>query len=34
MRVRAFRWFCVGAGLLLLGIPLLGQARMERTSPS
>src|SRR3984893_10756271 len=35
MRGCAFRWFCVAAGLLLLGIPLSGQARMEteRTSP-
>jgi len=29
MRVRAFRGFCLAAGLLLLGIPLWGQARME-----
>ena len=29
MRVRAFRGFYVMAGLLLLGIPLWGQARME-----
>lgn len=29
MRGRAFRWFCVTAGLLLLGIPLSGQAGME-----
>ena len=33
MRGFAFRWFCVAAGLLLLGIPLLGQAGMERISP-
>jgi hypothetical protein len=33
MRGCAFRWFCVAAGLLLLGIPLSGQAGMERTSP-
>jgi hypothetical protein len=35
MRGCAFRWFCVAADLLLLGIPLSGQARMEteRTSP-
>ena len=29
MRVRAFRGFCVMAGLLVLGIPLWGQAGME-----
>jgi hypothetical protein len=35
MRGCAFGWFCVAAGLLLLGIPLSGQARMEteKTSP-
>ncbi len=33
MRGFVFRWFCVAAGLLLLGIPLLGQAGMERISP-
>ena len=33
MRVRAFRGFCVMAGLLLLGIPLWGQARMEWDAP-
>ncbi len=33
MRRCAFRWFCVAAGLLLLGIPLSGQAGTERTSP-
>lgn len=35
MRGCAFSWFSVAAGLLLLGIPLSGQARMEmeRTSP-
>jgi hypothetical protein len=33
MRQHAFRWFCVAAGSLLLGIPLSGQAGMERTSP-
>ena len=35
MRGCAYRWFGVAAGLLLLGIPLSGQARMEteRTSP-
>src|ERR1019366_10705364 len=32
MQACAFRWFGVAAGLLLLGIPLSGQARMERTS--
>jgi hypothetical protein len=30
MGVRAFRWFHVAAGLLLLAIPLWGQAGMER----
>src|ERR1019366_7374640 len=33
MRGHAFRWFCVVAGFLLLGIPLLGQAGMGRISP-
>jgi hypothetical protein len=33
MRRYAFRWFCVVAGLLLLGMPLLGQARTESASP-
>jgi hypothetical protein len=33
MRGYAFRWFCVVAGSILLGMPLLGQARMESTSP-
>jgi len=35
MRACAFRWFGVAAGLLLLGIPVSGQAAMEteRTSP-
>ncbi len=28
-----FRWFCVAAGVLLLGIPLSGQAGMEGISP-
>src|SRR5580700_10061260 len=32
MRTRTFRWFCLTAGLLRLGIPLFGQARMERPS--
>jgi hypothetical protein len=32
MRRYAFRWFCVVAGSLLLGMPLFGQAGMERTS--
>jgi hypothetical protein len=32
MRRYTFRWFCVVAGSLLLGLPLLGQAGMERTS--
>ena len=33
MRRYAFRWFCVAAGSLLLGTPLWGQAKVERTSP-
>src|ERR1700716_1850310 len=35
MRACAFRWFCVAAGSLLLGIPLSGQAgtATDRTSP-
>ena len=33
MRGHAFRWFCVAAGSLLLGMPLFGQAGMDRTSP-
>jgi hypothetical protein len=33
MRRYALRWFYVVAGSLLLGIPLLGQARMQSTSP-
>jgi hypothetical protein len=32
MGVRAFRWFHVAAGLLLLAIPLWGQAGMERSA--
>ena len=32
MRPYAFRWFCVAAGLLLMGTPLSGQAGRERTS--
>jgi hypothetical protein len=32
-RKHAFRWFCVAAGSLLLGIPLSGQSGMGRTSP-
>jgi hypothetical protein len=32
MRPYAFRWFCVVAGLLALGVPLLGQEGMERTA--
>jgi hypothetical protein len=34
MRGYAFRWFCVAAGSLLLGVSLSGQAGMDRTSPS
>ncbi len=34
MRGHAFRGFCVAAGLLLAGIPLSGQAGMERIPPS
>src|ERR1700722_3631967 len=34
MRGCGFRWFCLAAGFLLLGISLLGQARMEKTSPA
>jgi len=34
MRSYTLRWFCVAAGLLLMGIPLSGQAGMERISPS
>jgi hypothetical protein len=34
MRGCGFRWFCLTAGFLLLGISLLGQARMEKTSPA
>ncbi|MGA8813615.1 MAG: hypothetical protein WB523_13800 [Candidatus Sulfotelmatobacter sp.] len=30
MRTCAFRWVCLGIGLLLMGIPLLGQAGLER----
>ncbi len=32
MRRYAFRWVCLEAGLLLLGIPLAGQAGTEKTS--
>jgi hypothetical protein len=32
MRGRAFRWFCVAAGSVLLGTSLSGQARTEETS--
>jgi len=32
MRTRAFRWFCPVAGLLMLGISVFGQARMDRPS--
>src|SRR5208282_4357433 len=32
MRRYAFWWFCVVAGSLLLGLPLMGQAAMERIS--
>jgi hypothetical protein len=32
MRTYLFRWLCGAAGLLLLGIPLWGQAGMERTA--
>lgn len=32
MGVRAFRWFHVAAGLLLLAIPLWGQEKMERSA--
>ena len=32
MRSRAFRWFCLAAGLLMLGIPLFGQVRIDRFS--
>src|ERR1035441_10657094 len=32
MQACAFRWFGVAAGLLLLGIPLSGQAQVERSS--
>jgi hypothetical protein len=32
MRRYAFRWFCVMAGLLLLGMPLLGQEGTDRTA--
>ncbi len=31
MRGHAFRWFCVMAGSLLLGIPVSGQARLKST---
>ncbi len=34
MRVCTFRRFVVAAGLLLLGIPLAGQAGMEKASPA
>jgi hypothetical protein len=34
MRRYAFRWVCVAAGFLLLGIPLSGQAGTEKTSPA
>ena len=33
MRTYAFRWFCLATGLLLMGIPLSGQAGLEGTSP-
>jgi hypothetical protein len=33
MRACAFRWFGGAIGLLLLGIPLSGQSRVDRTSP-
>ena len=32
MRTYAFKWFCFAIGLLLMGIPLLGQAGLEGTS--
>ena len=32
MRTRAFRWFCLAAGWLMLGIPIFGQIRIERPS--
>jgi len=32
MRTRAFRWFCLVAGLLMLGISVFGQVRMDRPS--
>ncbi len=32
MRTRAFRWFCLAAGFLIVGIPLFGQARIDRPS--
>src|SRR5579863_2777506 len=32
MRTRAFRWFCLAAGLLMLGTQLFAQARIERPS--
>ena len=32
MRTRAFRWLCLLAGLLMLGISVFGQARMDRPS--
>jgi len=34
MRACAFRWFCMAAGLLLLGIPLSGQAGKEMEKAS
>jgi hypothetical protein len=34
MRTRAFRWLCLVAGLLMLGISAFGQARMARPSSS
>ncbi len=34
MRGFAFRWFCVAAGSLLLGLPLSAQAGRETTSPA
>jgi len=34
MQKGAFRWLGLAIGLLLLGIPLSGQARMEATSPA
>src|SRR6202035_6149216 len=34
MRGFAFRWFCVAAGSLLLGLPLSAHAGRETTSPA